>query len=89
VYGWALAASGKYPQAREQLTKAAALEPYFALPHVALGQVYERLGDGKNAQAEYTAFLARASQKEPQRPFATARLKEVTEILSAMPPKQP
>jgi tetratricopeptide (TPR) repeat protein len=89
VYGWALASSRKYPDAREQLTKAVALEPYFALPQVTLGQVYERLGDGKNAQAAYTAFLAKASQKDPQRPFATARLKEVSEILSSMPPKQP
>jgi tetratricopeptide (TPR) repeat protein len=87
VYGWALGAAGKYPEAKEQLTKAIALEPYFALPQVALGQVYERLGDGKNAQAAYAAFLARSSQKDPQRPFATARLKEVTEILGSAPPK--
>ena len=87
VYGWALGAAGKYPEAKEQLTKAIALEPYFALPQVALGQVYERLGDGKNAQAAYAAFLARSSQKDPQRPFATARLKEVTESLGSAPPK--
>jgi predicted Zn-dependent protease len=87
VYGWALASAGKYPEAKEQLTKAVALEPYFALPHVALGQVYERLGDGKNAKAAYTTYLARASQKDPQRAFGTARLREVTEILSNTPPK--
>lgn len=39
------------------------------------------------AQAAYTAFLARASQNDPQRPFATKRLAGVTEILSATPPK--
>jgi tetratricopeptide (TPR) repeat protein len=87
VYGWALASAGKYPEAKGQLTKAVALEPYFALPHVALGQVYERLGDGKNAKAAYTTYLARASQKDPQRAFGTARLREVTEILSNTPPK--
>jgi len=87
VYGWALAAAGKYQEASEQLKKAVALEPYFALPQVALGQVYERLGDGKNAQAAYTAYLARASQNEPQRQFATTRLREVTDILQSTPAK--
>lgn len=87
VYGWALAAAGKYPDAREQLTKAVALEPYFALPQVALGQVYERLGDAKNAQTAYKSFLARASLREPQREFATTRLREVTEFLNTGKPQ--
>ena len=85
VYGWALAAAGKYPEAKEQLTKAVTLEPFYALPHVALGQVYERLGDARNAQAAYTAFLARASQNDSQRAFGTARLREVTEFLANTP----
>jgi tetratricopeptide (TPR) repeat protein len=89
VYGWALASMGKHAEAKEHLTKAVELEPYFALPHVVLGQVYERLGDGKGAKAAYSAFLARASLKDPQRQFATTRLREVTEILDATPPKQP
>jgi predicted Zn-dependent protease len=87
VYGFALAALGKHAEAKEHLVKANELEPYFALPYVVLGQVSERLGDGKGAQAAYTAFLARSSLKEGQRPFATTRLKEVTEILSITPPK--
>lgn len=87
VYGWALAAAGKFPEAKEQLTKAVELERYFALPQVSLGQVYERLGDGKNAQAAYKAFLALSSLKDPQRSFATTRLKEVSEILSSTPGK--
>ena len=73
-------------EAKEHLVKAVELEPYFALPQVVLGQVNERLGDGKGAQAAYTNFLARSSQKESQRAFATTRLKEVTEILGT-PPK--
>jgi tetratricopeptide (TPR) repeat protein len=89
VYGWALASMGKHAEAKEHLTKAVELESYFALPHVVLGQVYERLGDGKGAKAAYSAFLARASLKDPQRQFATTRLREVTEILDATPPKQP
>ena len=87
TYGYALGALGKHAEAREHLVKATELEPYFALPYVVLGQVCERLGDGKGAQAAYSAFLARASMKDGQRPFATTRLKEVTEILSATPPK--
>jgi tetratricopeptide (TPR) repeat protein len=89
VYGWALASIGKHEEAKTHLTKAIELEPYFALPHVVLGQVSERLGDGKGAKAAYTAFLAKSSLKEPQRAFATTRLKEVTEILESTPPKKP
>ena len=85
VYGFALTAAGKYPEAVEQLKKAVELEPYFALPYVLLGQAYERQGDGKNASASYTTFLARSSQKEPQRAFATQRLKEVNEALGITP----
>jgi tetratricopeptide (TPR) repeat protein len=85
VYGFALTSAGKYPEAVEQLKKAVELEPYFALPHLILGQIYEHLHDGKNAQASYTTFLARASQREPQRPLATQRLKEVNEALGTTP----
>ena len=87
VYGFALASVGKHAEAKEHLVKSMELEPYFALPNVVLGQVYERLGDAKNAQAAYTAFLARSSLKESQRAFATTRLREVTEFLSTSPSK--
>jgi tetratricopeptide (TPR) repeat protein len=89
VYGWALASLGKHAEAKAHLTKAVELEPYFALPYVVLGQVSERLGDGKSAKAAYTSFLARASLRDPQREFATTRLREVTDILDNTPPKQP
>lgn len=89
VYGFALTSLGKHAEAKEHLTKAVELEPYFALPHVVLGQVHERLGDGKSAKAAYSTFLARASLKDSQRAFATTRLREVSEILDAIPPKQP
>lgn len=89
VYGWALSAAGKYTEAREQLTKAVTLEPYFALPQVALGRVYERLDDAKSAQAAYATFLARSSLKDLQRPFASARLREVTDFLAHTPSTQP
>jgi len=87
VYGWALAAAGKYQEASEQLKQAVTIEPYFALPQVTLGRVYEQLFDGKSAQAAYTAFLALASQKDPQRELARTRLREVTEILGGVPHK--
>jgi tetratricopeptide (TPR) repeat protein len=87
LYGWALAAAGKFQESSDQLKKAVELEPYFALPHVTLGQIYEQLHDGKNAQAAYTAYLARASQNDPRRELATTRLREVTEILDSTPRK--
>lgn len=85
VYGYALGSAMKYPEAVEQLRKAIELEPYFALPQAMLGQIYERQGDGKNAQAAYMAFLARSSQREPQRAFVTQRLTEVNEALGVIP----
>jgi len=87
LYGWALGAAGKYQESSEQLKKAVELEPYFALPHVTLGQVYEQLHDGKSAKAAYTAYLARASQNDPRHELATTRLREVTEILNTTPAK--
>ena len=89
IYGWALGSAGKHDDAVTQLRKSVELEPYYAMPHLALGQLAEQKGDGKAAQTAYTAFLARANQKDPQRAFATARLREVTEFLNAAPPKTP
>lgn len=87
LYGWALGAAGKYQESSEQLKKAVELEPYFALPQVMLGQMYEQLHDGEHAQAAYTAYLAHASQNDPRRELATARLREVTDIINSMPRK--
>jgi len=89
VYGWALASAGKQDDGVTQLRKAVELEPYYAMPHLALGQLAEQRGDGKAAQTAYSAFLARASQKDLQRKFAETRLREVTEFLNATPPKTP
>ena len=89
IYGWALGSSGKHDDAMTQLRKAVELEPYYAMPHLALGQLAEQKGDGKAAHAAYTAFLALTSQREPQRAFATTRLREVNEFLKSAPPKTP
>lgn len=66
-----LAMLGKPKDAIVELKKAAELEPYYALPHVLLGQAYEAEKDYASAAAAYDAFLARAGQRDAQRAFAT------------------
>ncbi len=41
TYGFALAATGKAPEAEAQLRKAVALDPVYAAPHLVLGYVLE------------------------------------------------
>jgi tetratricopeptide (TPR) repeat protein len=88
VHGYVLAALQHYPDAVVELRKAVELEPYYALPYLTLGQVYEQLMKAPEAQAAYQGFLDRASQADLQRPLALERLDEVKEYL-AMPKGTP
>ncbi len=83
IHGFVLAATGHYADAAVELKKAVEIEPYYALPHLILAQASEQLGKGKEAAAAYEAFLAHATQYDPQRSFATAHLSEIKEILNA------
>jgi hypothetical protein len=74
VYGYVLLAQKRYADAEAQLTKAIAVEPYYANPYHVLGQVHEAQRKRAEAIAQYEAYLARASLNHPLRADATERL---------------
>jgi tetratricopeptide (TPR) repeat protein len=84
--GYVLAASLHLEEAAAELQKAVQLEPYYALPYLRLGQVYENLGKGPEALAAYESFIARASQTDVQREYAVSRITEVKEIMGLAKP---
>lgn len=81
VNGYVLATIGHIADAEREMKKSVELEPFYALPYLGLGQLYERLGKGSEAIAAYEAYLAHASQTDPQREYAVGRLAEVKDIL--------
>lgn len=83
--GYVLGASRHMEEAVAELHRTIELEPYYALPYLLLGRVEESRGRGKESAAAYQQFLDRASSADPQREFATQRLTEIKEFLSAMP----
>jgi tetratricopeptide (TPR) repeat protein len=83
--GWVLAVARRYAEAVPELRQARELEPYFALPYLRLGQVYETMGKGPEAAEAYQAFLERASSQDLQRDYAKKRLADVKEYLALMP----
>jgi tetratricopeptide (TPR) repeat protein len=89
VNGYVLAVAGKLPEAAAELEKTVGLEPFYALPWLRLGQVYELMGKGPEALRSYTTFLERASQKDGQREHAAARIAEIKDILGSMPASAP
>ncbi len=82
VHGFVLALAHRPTEAIVEFKKAVELEPCYALPYVLLGQMYESNGDGPNSAAAYKGFLAHAAQTDPQRDFAAAHLKEITQFLA-------
>jgi tetratricopeptide (TPR) repeat protein len=74
VYGYVLLAQKRYADAEAQLTKAIAVEPYYANLYHVLGQVYEAQRKRTEAIAQYEAYLARAGLGHPLRADATERL---------------
>ena len=72
--GAALAMLGRPKEASGPLKKAIALEPYYALPHVAIGRLFDATNNKAEAIVAYEGFLARASKSDPQRTFAEGRL---------------
>lgn len=81
--GWVLGTTKHPKEAVAALTKATELEPYYALPNLVLGTQYEALDKAPEALAAYERFLATASARDPQRGFATDRIKDVKEFLNA------
>jgi hypothetical protein len=85
VHGFVLTAAHHYPDASAELKKAVELEPYYALPYLLLGQVYEQLEKGPEALAAYQGFLDHASLKDMQRDFAVGRVADLKELIQFAP----
>lgn len=66
MYGITLASAGRREEALEQLRKAAELEPYWAQPYVAIGNLLEKENPSAAVEA-YQRFLARAARNAPLR----------------------
>ena len=79
--GFTLAYAQQLDRAVEALTKASTLEPLYAMPHAMLGRVWEAKRDAVKAAAAYDAYLARASQSDPQRAEIQQRLDDVKAFL--------
>ncbi len=78
TYGYTLASAGHQDDALKQLTKTIELDPYYALPYLALARLQETKGDKAAARTAYRAFLDHASQHDPQRSEAEQRLVTLT-----------
>ena len=81
--GYVLGRAKRPSEAVAELEKAIALEPYFALPNLVIGTQYEALSKGPEAIAAYERYLKVASQRDPQRTFATERLDDLRTLVSA------
>jgi len=81
-YGYVLIAARHYADATAELEKTVALEPFFALPYLRLGQAYEMQAKGPEAVTAYQHFLDHASKADVQRDYAMKRMAEVKEILA-------
>ena len=77
IYGYALATSGKYPEAEAQLRKAIEVDGAFAAPYHVLGLVLDGQAKGSEALAQYRSFLARASQSDARRKETEERVREL------------
>jgi hypothetical protein len=77
-YGFTLAVAAKADEAVEQLSKAVALNPVYALPRFALAYVYEGQGKQADALREYQAFVALASRQDGRLRDAIERVKALT-----------
>lgn len=77
TYGYALAVSGKYAEAEEQLRKAIELDSLFAPPYHVLGQTLEQEGKLPEALKQYQAFLALAAKTDLRRADAEDRVRSL------------
>ncbi len=78
----ALASAGQVDAAFEQLSKATELEPLYARPYPIIAKIWERRGDATKAMAAYEAFLARASNDDPQRALVDQAIENLQPFLN-------
>lgn len=77
-YGSILLTAQRYLDGADQLAKAIALEPHYALPYYYYGIALENLGRSDEAKTQYIAFLARAPARlKSQIAHANQRLEAI------------
>jgi tetratricopeptide (TPR) repeat protein len=89
IHGFVLIGAQRYVEAVGELQKAVELEPYYALPYLWLGRVFEQLEKEPQALAAYQKFIDRASSTDAQRTFAIERRDELKDIVAVIPPSKP
>lgn len=77
-HGFLLMDAGRLDEAAEQLEKAVALNPEFALPRFARGRLAEKRGNTAGALSEYQAFLALASRQDARRSEVEQRVRALS-----------
>jgi tetratricopeptide (TPR) repeat protein len=82
-YAGLLISARKYPEAVEELKKAAELEPWFAAPRLLLGKIHDASGLRLETVRNYKDFLARASKADAQRAWTETRLAAIEAALAA------
>jgi tetratricopeptide (TPR) repeat protein len=87
LHAYGLIGAARYVEAAAELRKTIELEPYYALPYLWLGRVFEQLEKGKDALTAYQQFIDHASAGDPQLAFATGKRDELKEFLAAVPQK--
>ena len=82
-YARLLAAVRRYPEAMEELNRAAALEPFYAAPHLLLAKIYDASGMRLEAVEHYTHFVDRAARNNRDRAPAQGRRDAIQAALRA------
>jgi tetratricopeptide (TPR) repeat protein len=77
-YGYILSLTQRSTEAAEQLDKAIAMNPWFALPYHALAELYDRQGKKTEAINTYRIFLALASRQDTRRGEAIKRIEALS-----------
>ena len=88
-YGRALLMAGHDAEALEQMTRAVALEPYYAEPHVLMGAIYDRSNYATEALAAYTAYVTLANHNDQRVDLVQARINKLKATTTAAKPPTP
>jgi hypothetical protein len=75
--------------AAAQLTKAIAVDPYYAPPHMLLARIADVEQYTDDAVREYQSYVALTTRSDPQRSVAQARLSALRSTVASTPAPTP